>query len=77
MTEPKSVSEFAERVLMGTSLEEKLTHAPKSLILDPSKKGSFTAPQIPGRPDHLKPTSNNGKSPFPSEDQIHDEEQRA
>lgn len=77
MTEPKSVSEFAERVLMGTSLEEKLTHAPKSLILDPPKKGSFTAPQIPGRPDHLKPTSNNGKSPFPSEDQIHDEEQRA
>lgn len=77
MTEPNTVSEFAERILMGTSLEEKLAHAPKSLTLDPPRKGSFKSPTLPGRPDHLKPTSNNGKSPFPSEDQIHDEEQRA
>jgi hypothetical protein len=34
MIEPRTVSEFAERVLMGTSLEEKLTHAPKSLVLE-------------------------------------------
>jgi len=71
-TEPQSVSEFAERVLMGTTLEEKLTHAPKNLTLDPPKRGGFIAPTIPGRPAHLKPNSNKGRSPFPSEDQIRD-----
>lgn len=76
MTQPGTVSEFAERVLMGTTLEEKLTHAPKSLILDPPGKGGFKTPSLPGRPDHLRPRSNDGKSPFPSEDQIKNEEQR-
>tara|TARA_B110000037_G_scaffold222848_1_gene299974 strand:+ start:20496 stop:22352 length:1857 start_codon:yes stop_codon:yes gene_type:complete len=76
MIEPRTVSEFAERVLMGTSLEEKLTHAPKSLVLDPPKRGGFKSPSLPGRPNHLKPRSNDGKSPFPSEDQIQNEEQR-
>ncbi|MDB4438343.1 ferritin-like domain-containing protein [bacterium] len=76
MTEPQTVSEFAERVLMSTSLEDKLTHAPASLTLDPPLRGGFTAPPTPGRPDHLKPKPNDGKSPFPSTDQIHDEEQR-
>ncbi|MDF1710890.1 MAG: DUF455 family protein [Akkermansiaceae bacterium] len=76
MTPPHTVSEFAERVLMSTSLEDKLTHAPASLTLDPPRRGGFTAPALPGRPDHLKPRANHGKSPFPSADQIHDEEQR-
>ncbi len=76
MAEAHTVSEFAQRVLLSTSLEEKLTHAPPSLILDPPKKGSFKTPTTPGRPDHLKPRPNNGKSPFPSDDQIHNEEQR-
>ena len=76
MIEPRTVSEFAEQVLMGTSLEEKLTHAPRSLILDPPKRGNFTTPARPGRPDHLKPRSNHGKSPFPGGDHIHNEEQR-
>lgn len=76
MAEPQNISEFAERVLMSTSLGDKLTHAPVSLTLDPPKRGSFTAPSLPGRPNHLKPRANDGKSPFPSADQIHDEEQR-
>lgn len=76
MTEPQTVSEFAERVLMSTSLEDKLSHAPAALNLDPPRRGGFTAPSTPGRPDHLKPKPNDGKSPFPSADQIHDEEQR-
>ena len=77
MADPTTVSEFAERVLMSHSLEEKLTHAPSSLILDPPKRGGFITPDLPGRPDHLLPQSNDGKSPFPSSDQLHDEEQRA
>lgn len=76
MAEPQNVSEFAERVLMSTTLGDKLTHAPVSLTLDPPKRGNFIAPSLPGRPHHLKPQPNNGKSPFPSADQIHDEEQR-
>ena len=76
MAEPQNVFEFAERVLMSTSLADKLAHAPVALTLDPPKRGSFIAPSLPGRPDHLKPKSNDGKSPFPSADQIHNEEQR-
>ena len=76
MAEPQTVSDFAERVLLSTSLEDKLAHAPTSLALEPPRRGSFTSPTLPGRPYHLKPKSNDGKSPFPSADQIHDEEQR-
>ncbi len=77
MADPQTVSEFAQRVLQGTTLEEKLTHAPKTLTLDPPRRGGFKTPDLPGRPDHLKPQASNGRSPFPSEEQIHDEEQRA
>ena len=77
MADPTTVSEFAERVLMSNSLEEKLTHAPSSLVLDPPKRGGFITPDLPGRPEHLLPQANDGKSPFPSADQLHDEEQRA
>jgi len=77
MADPTTVSEFAQRVLLSDSLEEKLTHAPGSLTLDPPKKGTFQSPDLPGRPAHLRPQSNEGRSPFPSPDQLHDEEQRA
>ena len=76
MSPSQTVSEFASRVLLGTSLEEKLTPPPSDLVLGPPRRGTFTAPTLPGRPDHLKPRSNSGKSPFPSAEQIHDEEQR-
>jgi uncharacterized ferritin-like protein (DUF455 family) len=76
MTNPLSVAEFAERVLLGTSLEDKLTPPPAGLTMDPPRKGTFTSPTLPGRPEHLKPRPNSGKSRFPSADQVHDEEQR-
>lgn len=76
LSRPTSVSEFAERVLLGTSLEEKLTPPPSDLLLDPPRKETFSAPNLPGRPDHLRPRTNSGKSHFPSSDQVHDEEQR-
>ena len=77
MSIPATVSEFAERVLLSHSLEEKLTHAPRSLTLDPPKRGGFRAPALPGRPEHLRPRANDGRSPFPSTDQLQNEEQRA
>lgn len=76
MEEALTVSEFAQRVLLGNSLEEKLTKAPRTILLDPPKKGNFPTPTLPGRPHHLRPSSNSGKSPFPSDRQIHNEEQR-
>lgn len=75
-TNPCSVREFAERVLLSDSLAEKLTPAPKTLTIDPPKRGTFAAPKLPGRPAHLLPQANPGRSPFPSDDQIHNEEQR-
>lgn len=76
LSAPQSVSEFAERVLLGTSLLEKLTPPPPGLALDPPRRGTFAAPDLPGRPDDLRPRSNNGKSRFPSPAQISNEEQR-
>ena len=77
MADPETISEFAQRVLMSDSLEEKLTHAPGHLILDPPSKETIAIPDTPGRPSHLLPSSNDGRSPFPSTHQIEDEEQRA
>ncbi|HBE96766.1 MAG TPA: DUF455 domain-containing protein, partial [Verrucomicrobiales bacterium] len=77
MADPETISEFAQRVLMSDSLEEKLTHAPRHLILDPPSKETIAIPDTPGRPSHLLPSSNDGRSPFPSTHQIEDEEQRA
>ena len=77
MADPSTVSEFAQRVLLSDSLEEKLTHAPEHLILDPPTKKTIEIPDTPGRPSHLRPSNNEGRSPFPSAHQIEDEEQRA
>lgn len=77
MPDPTTVFEFAERVLLSDSLEEKLGHAPSALVLDPPRRGGFITPDLPGRPDHLRPQANEGKSPFPAADRLHDEEQRA
>ncbi|MDA7881193.1 ferritin-like domain-containing protein [Akkermansiaceae bacterium] len=77
MSDPSTVSEFAQRVLMSDLLEEKLTHAPRDLILDPPSKSIIATPDTPGRPGHLLPSSNEGRSPFPGSAQIEDEEQRA
>ncbi len=75
--ESTSVREFAERILLTTSLEEKLTHAPASLVIDPPKRGSYHAPDLPGRPNELIPQKHQAKSAFPSAPQIEHEEHRA
>jgi len=77
MATPETVSNFAQRVLMSDSLEEKLSPAPGDLFLDPPSKKTIAIPDTPGRPSHLRPGSNQGRSPFPGTHQIEDEEQRA
>jgi len=74
--QPSSVREFAERVLLSTSLEEKLTHAPADLILDPPSRGDYRAPDLPGRPTELIPQKHQAKSAFPSAPQLEHEEHR-
>lgn len=58
-------------------MEEKLTHAPKSLIIDPPQRGTYQAPDRPGRPTNLISYKNQHKSHFPSADQLENEEHRA
>jgi len=71
------VRAFAERILLSDSLEEKLTHAPISLTLDPPQRGSYRTPGLPGRPSHLKPQKYQTKTAFPSAPQLEHEEHRA
>lgn len=74
---PQSVREFAERILLSESLEEKLTLAPKSLKIDPPQRGGYRAPDLPGRPAELRPTKKQNKTRFPSTQQLENDEHRA
>ncbi|MDB4409183.1 DUF455 family protein, partial [Akkermansiaceae bacterium] len=46
-------------------------------MLDPPQRGSYRAPDLPGRPADLIPYKNQHKSHFPSADQLENEEHRA
>lgn len=68
------IREFAERVLMSTSLEEKLT--PASELTDHIPGPALETPGMPGRPTDLRLKSGGVRADFPSEAQLIDEEQR-
>ena len=67
--------EFAEAVLFGSTLEEKL-QAP-GVITDGKRGSALVAPLVPGRPPELRFKSRGeGKGGFPGSDRIQDEKDR-
>lgn len=71
------VRQFAEKILLTDSLEEKITRPAPDLSIGPPSRGSYRAPERPGRPAALLPRPNPGKSAFPSAEQLEQEEHRA
>jgi uncharacterized ferritin-like protein (DUF455 family) len=67
--------EFAERVLMGTCLEEKLRLNPSD-VTDDNPGDAIALPSLPGRPEGLVMASKNVRGNFPSLKQLEDDEQR-
>ncbi|MDP0489716.1 MAG: DUF455 family protein [Verrucomicrobiota bacterium JB023] len=73
-----TVRDFAERVLLTNSLEEKLSPPPAHLTIDPPSKQSFRAPDLPGRPDFLLPRKpSEGRTKIPSANQLANEDHRS
>ncbi|MGE9268329.1 MAG: DUF455 family protein [Verrucomicrobiales bacterium] len=73
--EEKSVREFAERVLWAETLAEKIAPAPRELVVGPPERGSFRAPDLPGRPSELRPGGDGRRARFPG--RVETEEERA
>ena len=61
---------YAEQVLMGTRMQDKLL--PPSSIIDPtpSRKAWLTAPDEPGRPPALRYKGREARMPFPSKSEL-------
>lgn len=70
-----TVQEFAERVLFGTTLEEKLTPPPQG-ITDLGVKRAWETPEAPGRPDGLVLGPSGVRAEFPGTAGIEDEGHR-
>ena len=71
------VKEFAERVLFGNTLEDKLVR-PDSISYGEKYDALKKTPRIPGRPGFLDLDSwqNRKKTPFPSVDKLEHESYR-
>ncbi|MCD8534907.1 MAG: ferritin-like domain-containing protein [Verrucomicrobia bacterium] len=70
------IREFAERVLMSESLEEKLA-GPEGDLTDEFSGDPICAPEVPGRPGNLVPTTRDRRNHFPGIDRIESAEDRA
>ncbi len=70
-----TVREFAERVLFGTTLEEKLV-PPPSGIVDVARGKALVTPEAPGRPTGLRLRSDGVRAEFPGTAGIEDDAQR-
>lgn len=71
-----TVREFAERVLFGRTLEEKLAPPAAGGLVDERRGKSVVAPVLPGRPDELALTDAGVRAEFPGVAGIEDERQR-
>ena len=73
-----TVRQYAEGILLANSLAEKLAPPPAGLKLDPPSKGGYKAPDLPGRPQALRPHSGSGtRTKIPSVEQLSDENHRS
>ncbi|MGJ8723856.1 MAG: DUF455 family protein [Roseibacillus sp.] len=73
-----TVRDYAEKILLSETLEEKLAPPPQGLSLDPPRKGSYRSPDLPGRPELLRPrSSKETRTKIPSVEQLGNEEHRS
>lgn len=78
------IREFAGRVLMADTLEEKLLQPPDGVLTDFSPGaaegvggGIWMAPDLPGRPEGLKFSQRGERARLPRADELHNAEARA
>lgn len=69
------LSDFAEQVLYGKTLEEKLLLKPK-VITDDAAPGVFIMPDGPGRPSELRISERGVKADFPGTNRLDDDRER-
>lgn len=73
-----TVRDFAENILLANSLEEKLTPPPPGLSIDPPRRGEYFSPELPGRPEELRPRqASEARTKIPSIEQLADEDHRS
>ena len=73
-----TVRDYAEKILLSETLAEKLAPPPPGLSLDPPHKGSYRSPDMPGRPELLRPRSaRETRTKIPSVEQLDNEEHRS
>ncbi|MDA0765987.1 MAG: DUF455 family protein [Verrucomicrobia bacterium] len=70
-----TVQEFAERVLLGTTLEEKLA-PPSAGIVDGGLVGRIVLPEMPGRPEGMELRRDGVRAEFPGTTGIEDDAHR-
>lgn len=73
-----TVRDYAEKILLANTLEEKLAPPPPGLSLDPPNKLSYRTPDLPGRPQILLPRRpSETRTKLPSAEQLASEEHRS
>lgn len=73
-----TVRDYAEKILLSETLEEKLAPPPPGLSLDPPTKGGYRSPNLPGRPDVLRPRKiTETRTRMPSTEQLGNDEHRS
>ena len=73
-----TVRDYAEKILLSETLAEKLAPPPAGLTLDPPCKGTYRSPDLPGRPELLRPRSaRETRTKIPSVEQLGNEDHRS